>query len=116
MDTDLPVVPARITTALDANDLYGPTVDTACGTWEGNPAGDVDAWELGTATPTPEQVALLAALTRMPVAYFHEPLGEPGTMWVCRRTGRKADRCRQTSTTPVPPAAEQPPSPQGALF
>lgn len=79
-------VPARITMALDMRGLEGPEVDLACGTWEGNPDGDVDAWEVADAVPTPEQVKLLAELTGFPVAYFYEPV-KPGPqldgMWVC---------------------------------
>lgn len=107
------IVPARITTALDARELYGPDVDTACGTWEGNPAGDVDDWELGTHEPTREQVRLFAALTRTPVRYFYVPLEEgeqAGVVFVCHRgpTGRGRRRCEVTPAVPTPPAAEHP--------
>jgi hypothetical protein len=110
-------VPSRITTALDANALDGPDVDTACGTWEGNPDGDVDMWERGEATPTRAQIRLLAALTEMPIAYFYEPADPPGTMWICSRSGPRAERCQQVSTIPTPPAGTGPPQPQqGALW
>jgi hypothetical protein len=86
--TDLPV-PARITMALDLGGHEGPEVDVACGTFEGNPDGDVDLWECGLASPTAGQVKLLAALTGFPVSYFHKPikpgplLGGDGRMWIC---------------------------------
>jgi hypothetical protein len=83
-------VPARITLALDANGLYGPDVDLACGTYEGNPDGDVDAWEEGRAVPTDDQVAALARLVNMPVDYFYLPADEvPGRVFMCDRTRRK---------------------------
>lgn len=64
-------IPARITMALDLRELYGPEVDLACGTWEGNPDGDVDAWEAGTAVPRAEQVRLLSEVACFPVTYFY---------------------------------------------
>jgi len=78
-------VPARITMALDLRGLYGPEVDHACGVAE--PA--VDEWEAGTRIPSREQVALLAALTDFPVAFFYHPMAaEPLTgFWVCTRRG-----------------------------
>lgn len=51
--------PYRITDALDAEDLYGPEVDIACGAVE--PA--VDEWEAGNRYPSFEQLIALAALT-----------------------------------------------------
>lgn len=69
------VVPARITIALDLNELEGPEVDTACGAAE----PDVDLWELGLAVPSAEQVVKLAKLTGFAVAWFYEPLS-PGPM------------------------------------
>jgi len=81
-------VPARITMALDANELYGPEVDQACGVEE--PA--VDRWEAGTLIPTPEQIVALAALTRQPPEFFYEPI-EPGERhtrsFICDRSKRK---------------------------
>lgn len=94
-------VPARITIALDTRGLYGPEVDLACGTWEGCPAGDVDGWEAGTAVPTPEQVVLLAALTKMPVEYFYAPIEDyerETRMFACDRTKRKHGLTIVTST------------------
>ncbi len=92
-------VPARITIALDAGGHEGPQVDLAVGTFERNPAGDVDVWECGLAVPTGEQVRLLAELTGFPIAWFYEPfepgpiLGRPGPLIICY--SRKADgkRC-----------------------
>jgi hypothetical protein len=81
-------VPARITIALDVCGLHGPDVDERCGTWEGNPDGDVDRWELGLAVPSGEQVRLLAELTGFPIASFYKPI-QPGPIlgdgptWVC---------------------------------
>lgn len=51
--------PYRLTTALNAANLYGPEVDEACGASE----PDVDLWEAGKLYPTWEQVQLLAKLT-----------------------------------------------------
>ncbi len=85
--TALPV-PARISMALDIGGHEGPEVDLAVGTFEGNPAGDVDLWECGLASQNAEQVKLLADLTGFPVEWFHKPmepgplLGE-GRMWIC---------------------------------
>jgi hypothetical protein len=117
-----PIVPARITTALDARELYGPDVDLACGTFEGHPDGDVDDWELGRAAPTRDQVRQLAALTGVPVPYFFEPLTDAehnGAMWVCGRSGPNGGGrrvCRQLPMVPTPPAAGDPPHRQGSLF
>lgn len=53
------LVPYRITRALDAAELYGPDVDSACGAQE--PAcGD---WEAGTRYRSFEQLLALATLT-----------------------------------------------------
>lgn len=125
------VVPARITMALDARSLYGADVDVACGTWEGNPDGDVDAWESAGAVPSPEQVAKLAALTGHPVAWFYRPL-PPGPLLagpaiVCWRSGPKGGGRRHCTTVQPDVIDErgvllrggQPrekPNPQGALF
>ncbi|MFI7608872.1 hypothetical protein ACIBTV_27680 [Micromonospora sp. NPDC049366] len=109
-----PIVPARITLALDAAGLHGPEVDERVGTYEGNPAGDVDAWELGEAVPTREQVRLLAELTGVAVAFFYwpeEPGERDGHMWVCGRSGPNGGGrrvCQQVPTAVVPPAAEDP--------
>lgn len=125
IDDDVPdgalFVPARATMALDLRELYGPAVDTACGTFEGNPAGDVDAWEIGTATPTRDQVRRLAALTDLPVRFFFEPIEdfERGDMFVCRRSGPKGmgrQICERVPMIPIPPAAEHVGHQQGALF
>jgi hypothetical protein len=82
------VVPARITIALDLRGLEGPEVDEECGTFEGNPDGDVDRWELAIAVPTREQVELLAKLTNFPVPWFYKPLPPgpllgDGPIWIC---------------------------------
>ncbi len=82
-------VPARITAALGRR--HGPQVDVACGTYENNPAGDVDAWEDegDPRLPSGEQVRLLAAYTGYPIAWFYQPSHPlPGVVYVCRRTGR----------------------------
>lgn len=89
-------VPGRITMALDmaggdGQRLEGPEVDTAVGTWEGNPDGDVDAWEAAEAVPTAEQIQLLSTLTGFPVPWFYQPLEEGpliGPAWICWTDGR----------------------------
>lgn len=85
-------VPARITWALNAIGAEGPEVDIACGTWEGNPAGDVDAWEAGEAFPIPAQVELLAAYTGMTPEYFYLPPDEAEErgirLFMCARNRR----------------------------
>ncbi|WP_431935853.1 hypothetical protein [Micromonospora sp. RP3T] len=109
-----PIVPARITLALNARGLDGPDVDRAVGTYEGNPAGDVDAWETGDATPTRDQVRLLAALCKMPVAFFYqpqEPWESDGVIWICGHSGPNGGGrrvCHQTPATVTPPAARRP--------
>lgn len=72
-------VPARISIALDSGGHEGPEVDLAVGTHERNPAGDVDVWECGLASPTGDQVKLLAELTGFPIPWFYEPF-EPGPL------------------------------------
>lgn len=92
-------VPARITIALDYGGHEGPEVDLAVGTYEQNPAGDVDTWECGVAAPTGEQVKLLAALTGFPVPFFYEPippgpiLGRPAQIIVCYRKKVRGRKC-----------------------
>jgi hypothetical protein len=125
------VIPARISMALDRCGLDGPDVDLACGTWEGNPAGDVDMWELALAAPAPTQLAALAALTGHPIAWFLRPL-PPGPLLagpatVCWRSGPKGGG-RRRCTTVQPDVVDEhgvllyggqprtPPNPQGALF
>jgi hypothetical protein len=112
-----PIVPARITIALDSCDLYGPEVDIQVGTYEKNPAGDVDAWELGDAVPARWQVRLIAALCHLPVKYFYtpqEPWETDGHMYICGRSGPKGGGrrvCQRLPMAVVPPAAGQ-----GTLF
>lgn len=60
------VVPWRITTALDAANLFGSEVDAACGAQE----PDVDRWEAGELNPTWEQLVLLANLTGCTARFF----------------------------------------------
>ena len=91
------VVPARITLAMNLRGAEGPDVDVACGTFEGNPAGDVDDWELGVAVPTREQVRLIAVFTDFPEVWFYRPMkpgplvgnaaGEPGFIFLCGPRG-----------------------------
>lgn len=66
------LVPYRITLALDANGLYGPEVDEACGAAE----PDVDHWEAGELYPTWEQLQLLSNLTGYAVRAFFIPAPE----------------------------------------
>jgi hypothetical protein len=81
-------VPARITTALDAADLWGPEVDRALGGEEPM----VDDWEAGRSLPTPAQVKRLAALTGWPVSWFYRPVEdsehERTRHFVCERDRR----------------------------
>ncbi len=87
------VVPARITMAMDLAGLHGPDVDERCGTYHGNPAGDIDRWEQALAVPSAEQVELMAAETGFPVPWFYRPVkpgptpGE-GPIWICWRDRR----------------------------
>jgi len=66
-------VPERITLAL--GDWDGPEVDLAVGTFEGNPVGDVDAWEdkNDPRLPNADQVRLLSKATGYGIAWFYEP-------------------------------------------
>jgi len=112
-------VPQRITAALDLAELDGPEVDVACGTFERNPAGDVDAWEdvNDPRLPTHEQVELLAKLTGQPVGFFYEPWTTPGTIIVCSRSGPKGKRCQVIDTRPDAKVIPLKPGPtQGELF
>lgn len=80
-------IPARITMALDAIGAYGPWVDEALGGKEPM----VDEWEAGKRAPTVEQIVALAALTKMPVAFFYRPidaLAEPTRTFICDRSRR----------------------------
>lgn len=118
------VVPARITMALDIGGHEGPAVDLACGTFEGNPAGDVDMWETALAAPSPEQVRALSKLTGYPMAWFYEAI-EPGPLtgpvWMCW-TGRRG--CELVAPNVVDERGvllyegkpREMPSAQGALF
>lgn len=111
-------VPQRITAALDLRALYGPAVDLACGTWEGNPAGDVDRWEdpNDRALPSREQVEKLAKLTGFPIAFFYEPWDVPaGTVFVCSRRGPKGKRCQVIDSRPDAQVVTLGPK-QGELF
>lgn len=66
------VRPWRITMMLNANMLYGPEVDEACGARE----PDVDLWEAGKLYPSWEQLKLLAELTGCTPRFFcvEEPM------------------------------------------
>ncbi len=124
-------VPARITMALDLREMYGPEVDLAVGTFEGNLAGDVDGWEAGLAVPSEEQVSLLAALTRFPAAWFYKPIPPgplTGPVWICYRRKVNGARCHYVQPDWVdergvlhrgdedPRSAGATPAVQGALF
>ncbi len=104
-------VPARITIALDSlpkDKAYGPAVDLACGTREGDPAGDVDAWEDvdDPRLPTGEQVRLLAAYTGWPIAFFYKPhTPVPMRTWISWG-GRRGCELVEDDGVPVPPAKE----------
>lgn len=122
------VVPARITLALDMRGMYGPQVDVAVGTFEGNPDGDVDGWEAGRAVPSEEQISLLAAATGFPAGWFAKPI-KPGPLvgpvWICYRRKVNGARCHRVEPDWVDErgvlhrADEDPvtvPTVQGALF
>lgn len=89
-----PLNPAQMTIAMDARGLAGKEVDLACGTFEKNPAGDVDAWEDpdDPRWPDARQLRLLADLCGVRVALFFEPGPEPMSGWICSR--RKIDGAR----------------------
>lgn len=91
------VIPHRITSALDEQELYGPEVDRACGVEE--PA--VDQWEAGTLYPTWEQLQALARLVNRPVHLFTmEPNLGPGRIFICDRSKRK-NGCQIIDTAPI---------------
>ncbi len=95
-------VPARITMALDARDLYGPKVYKALGVEEPT----VDMWEAGNLVPTPRQIRRLAELTGFPVAYFYRPIqGDPNVAFACTRSGRTR-AYRPIELNPPPPPQE----------
>jgi len=109
------IVPARITMVLDARGLDGPNVDLHCGTHEGNPDGDVDAWELGQAEPTRAQARLIAALAEVPVALLYEPItdAERGARgYICIRGRGGAKKGLRRGCYPInglsPPPSRQP--------
>lgn len=79
------VVPARITMAMDMAGLSGPQVDRDCGTYHGNPDGDIDRWEQALAVPSPEQVRLMAKVTGCPIPFFYKPVTDLprfGPTWI----------------------------------
>lgn len=63
------VVPHFITMALDAQGLFGPKVDEACGAHE----PDVDQWEAGDLYPSWPQLCALAELCGVTPAWFVRP-------------------------------------------
>jgi hypothetical protein len=69
------VIPYRITLALDAADLHGPTVDEMLGGAEPM----VDEWEAGIRYPSWKQLVALAELTRKTPRFFaaREPMIDP---------------------------------------
>jgi hypothetical protein len=75
--------PARITTALDLSDLYGPEVDHALGGEEPM----VDEWESGVRVPSFAQVQALAGLTGFPVRFFYLPPPPLFEGWLCDSAG-----------------------------
>lgn len=75
------VRPYMITHALDAMDLYGPEVDTACGVREPT----VDLWEAGHVYPTFDQLCALATLTRVTPLFLTRDhhVAHDGRMFLC---------------------------------
>lgn len=63
------VVPHFITVTLDAQGLYGPEVDEACGAHE----PDVDRWEAGELYPSWPQLCALAELCEVTPGFFVRP-------------------------------------------
>lgn len=99
-------VPARITLAL--GDWDGPEVDLAVGTFEGNPAGDVDAWEDpdDPRLPDGDQVRLLSEQTGYPIPWFYEPYTPRPTRGViCWTDGRGCETFENDGVV-VPPAKQ----------
>lgn len=91
------VVPARISIAMDIAGLDGHGVDLRCGTYHGNPDGDIDRWEQALKTPSPEQVRLMAEVTGFPIAWFYRPARPgptpgDGPVWICWRDKRGCER------------------------
>jgi hypothetical protein len=74
------MVPSMITYALDAQGLYGPLVDKACGAKE----PDVDMWEAGTLYPTWDQVMALSRLTDFAPIRFMQQC-RPEAAWTTLR-------------------------------
>ncbi|HET9656674.1 MAG TPA: hypothetical protein VFP72_15065, partial [Kineosporiaceae bacterium] len=76
--------PARITSALNRADLYGPDVDVALGGVEPM----VDEWETGASVPTWPQLLKLAEMTGVAVGwFFKEPPESPSHGFICQRSG-----------------------------
>lgn len=79
------LVPHRITLLLDANALYGPEVDQACGAAE--PA--VDEWEAGTRYPEWSQLIALARLVdASPLWFFGDVEPVSPRLFLCDRSKR----------------------------
>lgn len=103
--------PSLITMALDKAGLFGDAADAKLGVLPPT----VDLWESGALVPTDAQLALLAELAHLPVAFFYGPPMQPVTGFVCYRTKKAAggpSRCVRT-TYPEPP---HDPADDGRLF
>lgn len=102
------VNPHRITVALDRAKLFGPTADAKLGAVE----PDLDHWEAGTAQPTDQQLAKLAAMANVPVEFFQlADDQEPRLTVALVRTGRRRG-CQRVVTMHGEPAEQ----PQPSLF
>lgn len=101
-------VPARITWALDYGGHEGPEVDLAVGTYEGNEAGDVDAWEDpdDPRLPGGGQVRLLAELTGFGIPWFYKPWVPLPIEGVICWGGRGGCETIVGDGVPVPPAKQ----------
>jgi hypothetical protein len=77
-----PIIPARITLALDTAGLHGPEVDVNLGGTEPM----VDDWETGKTVPTEAQIKRISIITGYPESFFSKPVDD-AQMTICGRHG-----------------------------
>ena len=82
------LVPTYISRLLDAAQLFGPAVDTACNAVE----PEVDLWEVGRLYPRWDQTVALAKLLDVPVRALAHPDACPEVM-TSRPTDHRMIRC-----------------------